>query len=453
MDSTKNFLEAWISTSGKLVDNLIDTSKKIQESLKKGDVVEKSVDLYKNWFDKQKNLTDSVISTLQDRGKEKMPEFVKDWMDSQVQLSKRWLDFFSQVAQQKDKTQTATDYIQTVQKMYADWSRNFQQIFPSISSVAQNIGAIPSNISALIDNTRTYMKMYEMWQPIYKMMQSNTMGIDALPKMMDMDKYREVMDGMFQFMNPEKSQSLLAQAQKYSEMFMGNMPQMPNLFGGAVPQLNGFFDKNLSSLAQISQQFSEQFHQFINPYFTMIPASPEKDMAGLVMAIQDKFAKYYVKAAEIQQLVYGTGQKTMEKAVKTVMEKARTTAELISFDDFYAVWVEMMETDMIALLGSDGYSKLQAKLVQTGLEIKTGLEAQMEQMLAPIPVVPRSEMDELNATVHELKNKVRALEGKLKESTQTSQPTEDKKEEAIPVENGVAKTQSRAKSKVLSQKS
>ncbi|NJO02916.1 MAG: hypothetical protein HC880_15655 [Bacteroidia bacterium] len=37
-------------------------------------------------------------------------------------------------------------------------------------------------------------------------------------------------------------------------------------------------------------------------------------------------------------------------------------------------------------------------------------------MLSSIPVVPRSEMDEINATIHELKSKVRILEKNLKQA-------------------------------------
>ena len=145
-----------------------------------------------------------------------------------------------------------------------------------------------------------------------------------------------------------------------------------------------------------------------------------------MLQIQDKLTQYYIKSTEMQQLAYQTGAKSMEKTLQQVMQKVGANLDKLPFDEFYNMWVDTMEQDTIALFGSHEYASMQGKVVQLGLEIKSGLEKQMEQMLAPLPVVPRSEMDALNQTVHELKRKIRALEQDRAEQT-----IEDTEEDAL----------------------
>jgi BMFP domain-containing protein YqiC len=423
MDSTKNFFDAWMNTQSKIVGNLMDTSKKFQESLGKNEIVEKSVDLYNNLLEKQKSLVDSMMGNLHEKvGKEKAGDFIREWMDSQLKLGQKWLGMLTNP--QAGASDNFTDRIDHLDKLYGDWTKVYTQFFnnigkplemPFLSNPFQN-----NSFSNLIKNTQTYMKMFELWQPIYKLTQSNTIGLDSLGKVMDMDRYREVMDNVFQFMTPEKSQNFLEQIKKYNEIMLESMGGMKGFFGDSFNQVqkllpHGIFDKNLGSLAQVTGQLNDHFQKIINPYFTMIPAGREKDIAGVVVQVQELLAKYYIKATEMQNIVYATGQHAMEKSVREVMKQAQEKSEMISFDHFFSIWVEVMESDMIALFASETFVKALGELTRLALELKAKLDKQMEQMLAAVPLVPRSEMDEVNATIYDLRTKIRHLETKLKE--------------------------------------
>ncbi|GAB4396033.1 MAG: hypothetical protein OHK0053_08660 [Microscillaceae bacterium] len=428
MDSTKNFIDAWMNTQNKLVDNLMDTSKKIQESFQKGEVVEKSVELYSQWFDKQKSLADSMLHILKNQWKpeEKKPDFVNFWLDSQMQMAKMWMAMLPATGSQPEPAAFAS-HMENMQKMYADWSKGYGQLFPSPngqpwSQMAQAFN--PQQLHHFIDNTRTYMKMFELWQPIYKMMQSNTMGLDSLSKMMDIEKYKEVLDGIFHFMDGNKSAGFLEMIQKYNDFAMQMLKN--NGSANVFESLQSFMpaqmmDKNFNVLSQISQQFSEQFAKFINPYFTMVPAGREKEMGRIAMDIQDMFMKYFVKATEMQGLVYKAGFMAIEKAVQQVMQKAQENTETSTFDDFYNTWVNTIEEEIIELFGSESYSRLQGELLKLGLDIKAQTDKLLEMLLAPLPLVPRSEMDEMNAALYELKTKVRQLEKRLKATEKTDE--------------------------------
>lgn len=424
MDSTKNFFDAWMNTQTKFVDNLVDTSKKISNSLQQGDVIGKSVELYQTWFNNQKGLREDMMHSMQNNPDNKAPEFLKNWMESQMELGKKWMDLLHYAAGKESGNQDWSAQIENMQYLYNDWNAIYNQIFHQFGKPINGLDYTPGNLNkhtfaGFIDNTRTYMKMFELWQPIYKMMQSNTLGIDSLTKVLDMDKYKEVIDSIFHFMDKDQSKGFLEMIQKYQE-FMSNPSGINNFLSVPLAQIlqqfppSNLLDKNLNTLAKMSYDFSEQFHKFVQPYFTMIPAGRDKEMLGLVIRIQDLYNKYYLKGIEMQSLVYVASQQAIEKAVREIMRKSQEKSELTHFDEFYAAWVNTLEEDVIVLFGGSQYSALQGELLKLGLEIKADLDKLMEYMLAPLPVVPRSEVDEINATLYELKAKVRMLEKQLK---------------------------------------
>jgi len=424
MDSTKNFFEAWMSTQSQIAG-------KIKESFENNDVVSKSVELYKSWFDNQKSLADTMMSSMQNQGKEEMPDTVKQWMDTQLQAGTRFMEFLGQGGQQKSTP--ANDFMKTTKDWYDNISRGLQTIMPNNKQSANPFMQMPQDMGNMINNAQTYLQMMDMWQKGHKMMQgtnhSAPASMDQLMKMFDMNQYKTVLDGMFQFMTPTKSQNFLQQIQQYSQAIFEQFPQMQKGMGNPMaqfPKPEAFLGNGLQSVSEVYQNFSEQLHKFINPYFSAAPAGREKEMSGLMLQIQDKLTQYYIKSTEMQQLAYQTGAKSMEKTLQQVMQKVGANLDKLPFDEFYNMWVDTMEQDTIALFGSHEYASMQGKVVQLGLEIKSGLEKQMEQMLAPLPVVPRSEMDALNQTVHELKRKIRALEQDRAEQT-----IEDTEEDAL----------------------
>ena len=101
------------------------------------------------------------------------------------------------------------------------------------------------------------------------------------------------------------------------------------------------------------------------------------------------------------------------------MERGRGT-----FNDFFNNWVNATEEALTTSFSEKTFSKIQSDMLTAGLEIKKILSKQMEESMSGLPVVPRSEVDELYKTVHEMKSRMRKLENQLKGQS-SSQNTPD----------------------------
>lgn len=438
MDSTKNFFDAWVNTQTQLVDSIVDTSKKIQESFSKTKDGSNSQanEVYANWFNHQKEAMDHMLAQVKDKVGTITPEFMQEWVSTQQKFTENWMTVVKEASENYTSGNSADKYLGNMTKVYEQWNNIYGQLTTQLGKPFSQANYVPGDFTkdtfgGFIDSSRAYIKMFEIWQPIYKMMQSNTMGIDSLNKIIDMGKYQSVFDSVFQFMNPTKSNMIVEQGQKIAEMING---MTKGMFNDPMQQISkmmpqGLMDKNFNILADLNYQFTEQFYKFTDPYFMMIPASREKEMLGVMMQIHEKYVKYYIKASEMQNLVYVTGQKAIEKVVKDLMSRVSETTDPVTYDEFYGQWVDTLEEDMIGLFSGDAFSKIQGDLLQIGLQIKTALDKQMEHYLAPLPVVPRSEVDEMNATIKELRDRVQRLEKAL--TNQAQAPKAEPKKKAI----------------------
>ena len=435
MDSTKNFFDAWVNTQTQLVDSIVDTSKKIQESFSQKDAKgAQANEVYNNWFSQQKEAMDHMLSEIKGRVGDITPEFMQEWVSTQQKFTENWMNMVKETSQNFTGGNSSENYVGNVKKVYEQWNTIYNQLTTQLGKPFSQANYMPGDFTkdtfgGFIDSSRAYIKMFEIWQPIYKMMQSNTMGIDSLNKIVDMGKYQSVFDSIFQFMNPTKSNMIVEQGQKIAEMISG---MTKGMFNDPMQQISkmmpqGLMDKNFDVLADLNYKFTDQFYKFTDPYFMMIPASREKEILGLMMQVHEKYVKYYIKASEMQNIVYVTGQQAIEKVVKDLMSRVSETTEPVTYDEFYNQWVNTLEEDMIGLFSSNSFSKIQGDLLQIGLQIKTDLDKQMEHYLAPLPVVPRSEVDEMNATIKELKDRVQRLEKALTATAQKPKAEPKKK--------------------------
>jgi len=209
---------------------------------------------------------------------------------------------------------------------------------------------------------------------------------------------------------------------KQSENFLGQIADFTKKLLATINQQTG------GSMEKMMQQFPEMLHQIqgsqyealgkaqkgIAPFLKMIPDGKEKQLLELSIQVQDDYTFYYIKSNEMQNLVQKTAQKALEASIKNALERVKQNPEqVITFEDFFNYWMDTTEPMMIELYSSPTFGKLQAEALAVSTAIKSRFEKQLELLLEPLPIAPRSEIDELNAIIHELRSKVRTLEREL----------------------------------------
>jgi hypothetical protein len=163
------------------------------------------------------------------------------------------------------------------------------------------------------------------------------------------------------------------------------------------------------------------------PVMRLIAQSPEKRNVEINIELTDKIAQFSLKQAQLQYLLYTSAQTATERTVEFFTDKVKNGAEINSFQTVFGEWVSLTERVYLDLFNSEEYSKLKGELLADGMAAKKLVEKQYEHLFENTPFIFRSEMDELYKTIHDLKKKVRDLEGRLAVNNASSTELEEDK--------------------------
>jgi hypothetical protein len=205
------------------------------------------------------------------------------------------------------------------------------------------------------------------------------------------------------------NQNLNKDFQEYWKLFTDKFPHL----------VSGDFVKFTETFKGVNTSLTDTF----SPLMKLVAPSKEKENVELAMANFDKAASYQVKLNLLQNHLYKTGQKVSNEMFSFLTDKVKDTTFTTTFQPFFNEWVNINEKHYTTLFSTEEFSKLKADLTTLSFEIKKNLEKQFENRVESLPLVVKSEMDELYKTIHDLKRTVKTLESKLSNETATTKTT------------------------------
>jgi hypothetical protein len=193
------------------------------------------------------------------------------------------------------------------------------------------------------------------------------------------------------------------------------MKQWNSAFGNnawnnfSMPDGSMFFNNLMNNYNTMYTSTQEMFA----PMFRMMTPSQAKQNLDAWNSLVNKMIQYNMKSSELQYLSYTTGMKAMQKVAERMQEKLSKGEEFKGMTALYSEWLNTSDKVFVDMFESPAYSKVQGEVAALQHHIKKEGEAMMEKMMAYIPVITRSEMDDNYKTIHDLKKRVSELEKAL----------------------------------------
>jgi len=405
-----------------------------------------------NFMDLPTKFMENWMAMSQNMGK--MPNMdagMKDWMELPVKFMQNWATLLQ--GMQSNATHWnlfRNDRLNDVFKLQDTWQNINNTISGSINNTMESMTKNFTNVLSkdtfnnMFSSTGTYLKVMEFWKPFTQQIQDGIQNPQNLQKLMDMTKYKDVMDKMFNFASPESVKDFHNQMTYFVEAMNTNSQQ-------SIQRYNQLLQNNLSLLPEMMSgdptaamkamdNLNDMYQKTVEPLWHVTNQGKENQIAELMGKITNRYSDYSTKFAEFQHLVYTTGQKAMEDVMNESVQQITKGTEISNYNEFFRNWVRSNEEKYLKLFETDEFSKLQGELMTVGLEIKSDFQKVMELMLVDIPVVPRSEMDDLYKTIHDLKAKVRNLEKQLNIPVSATLETNGSAEKAAPKKGGKSKS-------------
>lgn len=182
-----------------------------------------------------------------------------------------------------------------------------------------------------IDNKQTIHYLKEIWKPIDKIANSNAVGIESITKILNTDKYQQLINEMFSF-------GLL-----YDELKNKNKNTTESYWKYLLEQgwqSLSFFSKNLQNL-----------------FF-----KSNKNSIDNLLPFQEFIQNYTNKILDLQYFFFQIGIKSIEKTAEKVLKD--TIDNKVKFEDFYQIWLETIKKDMQNFLLGENFNQIWSEILQ-----------------------------------------------------------------------------------------
>lgn len=451
-NNSKNFFDAVLDAQTQTLDNMVDSAKKftngnsfLNENLEKGAAY------YKKGLNTTKETLDTFATQTQkmqeetNNTKEKMSEYFQTWKDQQTSMANQMKDWNTQLMNYWMNPTNSQQYFQQMQNNWMNmfnqqpsfegmmnpmqwqesmtkageqvksfWSQLQQAITSKYNEFAKHMenGTAQDAFRGMINMTEGFSKFYEMWMPMLKSMNDKTFNMDMFKNMLNIEQYKTFMDKYFSFVPQTNTEYMNNMKNMFMNGFRQNNQMMNEMMGNAKSSWNNMFpmmnNNPFMNMMNSYNQFYSQMNSAVSPFMKLM--TPTNDMKTMQEwnDIINNLNIYNIKSAELQYMVYETGMKVMESIAENLMHKVENGEDVNSMMKLYQEWLNLSDSEYVKLFETDQYSQLMAEVSALQLSIKKDVELQTEKAFTHLPVVTRSEINEVYQAIYDLKKEMRA---------------------------------------------
>jgi polyhydroxyalkanoate synthase subunit PhaE len=432
MKTTNPVLDTLVESQTSFVNNWMDSAKKIQAAFTSGNIVHEGQSLYKEYFDKQM----SILSKMQQSSTEMFgnqgndpQEFFKNWFNQQAAYAKQMADFGQSInSSYQNFGKPAHDYMANFGQSNTAFTNIYNSLVNSMNSaydtMTKNMGGSfnRDTFSNFVQGNQMFYKMQEFFQPMINAMQKGQFNMDAFKNQFTANSYNDLTKQLFGNMyNAASTKEFYDNGIKQLQDFFANQNNLGKEYYAQMQNIskefpNLFNGDSATAMKHFYGQMQNVFGKTFEPLLRLINPGKEKESIEEVIALMDKLADYTVKQAELQAFLQTTTKTSVEKIAQKYSEKysdPKIYTTLPSAEDMYNEWIKTNEQLFTELFASDEFSKVKADALSLSLDVKKHFEKQMEGALHNFPVVLKSEVEEMQKTIYDLKKQVKDLQTKL----------------------------------------
>lgn len=433
MKTANPFIDSMVETQTNFLNSWMDSAKKMQAAFSNGNMVHEGQSIYKEWLDKQmailNSMKDSSMNMFNNSADNNNPqEFFKNWFNQQASYAKQMADFNQSIYNSYNSFgKPAQDYMANFNQMNTSFTNIYNAwmntLNASYDSMMKNMGTSFNKdvFSNFMQGNQMYAKMQEFFAPMADAMQKGKFNMEAFKNYFSAESYNNLTKQMFgNLYNGASVKEVYDNGMKQLQDFFTNQNNLSKEYFAQVQNMAkefpGMFNGQTSTLKDFYGQMNNVFGKTFEPVLKLATPGKEKENIEATIALMDKIAEYSIKQAELQMYLQNTTQKSVEKVAKQFQEKysnPQALTQMPNAQEMYNEWVKVNEQLFTELFASEEFSKVKGDALNLSMDVKKHFEKQFEQVFESYPVVFKTEVEELQKTVYELKKQVKELQSKL----------------------------------------
>ncbi|MBS1650693.1 MAG: hypothetical protein JSU07_01665 [Bacteroidetes bacterium] len=424
------FVDSVVETQTELLNNWVDSAKKFQTAFTSGNLFNEGQNLYKDLYEKQANVFKKIQNNGSFQNSESNPvEFFKDMFNKQAAYAKQMTDFNQSIYNSfQNFGKPAQDYMSNFGQMntsytniYNAWMHAINHSFETLNK-QMNSAFNKDVFSNFMQNNQMYAKVQELFAPMVEAMQKGQFNAETFKNFYSPESYSSITKQMFgSFYGNAPLSDIFKNGFEQLQNFFANQNNLSKEYFEKIKSIAGEFPVNYENygadaLKNIYAQINNVFGRTFEPLLKIVTPGKEKENIEATITLLDKVTEYSFKQAELQMQLQATAQKAMEGLMKEYSEKYNTPDALSKMPDtkeMYNEWVKTNEKLFADLFATDEFSKLKGDTLNIGMEVKKHFEKQFEGVFSSFPFVFKTDIEELQKNIYDLKKQVKELQTRL----------------------------------------
>ncbi len=226
------------------------------------------------------------------------------------------------------------------------------------------------------------------------------------------------------FSNPESLAGLFKGADVFPDLFLKTFrssmessfklqTQMLEKAARIGSKTNPYQFDNLDQ--ELFRTWTEIYEKEFQQYLNIPPLGLNRFYVERANQAQDALNKFQARLSEFLFMLYLPVEKSFMVMQQEVAEKSKTGELPESPNDYYRVWIRILEGHYMKLFQSSEYAAVLNRTIEAMSEYKSRGQMVKNDILEMMAIPTRSELDELYKDLYATKKELRAIKKKLKD--------------------------------------
>ncbi len=286
----------------------------------------------------------------------------------------------------------------------------------------------------MINSNELYLDMYRQWEKFNEeVLQLGTenfneevlqLGTENYNKNLKqlVDRFNKLYLEQFIPLLPKDLQGLMTNSQSYFNNYFETLQNF------IVPWAQAYYnisDIYMATVLKDPMELPQALTEWKNAYdqtFGILIKSPAVGNARQLLEQNnrtlDSMIDMFVTLSEFMTSSLSVAYKHSEEAFRQYLESIENGEDPKTFKEFYDMWSDYVEKAIEKFFYIDEFSKFIGKTADSPMVFKIEYDKLIEQALKDLPIVTKSEVDNVYKNVHDLRREVRELKREI-ENLQT----------------------------------
>lgn len=414
----KNIFTTFADMQKQAAENIANATENFQKTFLSNNQMNFDSEFFKKWYDSQMAWFNQNTKATENNPM----NFFNEWMNGQLNTAKQWTEMTQEFWKNQNNGMMNADMNQSYNNMmglFNNWMTTMNSSYTEMLNQLNNNNG-KNTFEGMFNNAQMFMKAFEMWMPMMKSLNDKSFNMDNFKTMFNTELFKNFMDNMFN-MQPDYLKNMMNSSLEQMKNNMGNMMDMNK---NAFDQMKNAFAQQMPNGANMAENMLNQYNNWyqsvqtaVAPLTRLMPNGNAKMQAEAMQEIANQLAVYNMKNSQMQYIMYNTGMNAMNELAEELYTAMRNGENVESFTKVYQKMLNKFDTHFVKLFETEAYSKMMSETSALQLRIKKHMENMMEKAMSHLPLINRTEMDELYKTIHELKKRVHTLEKQLDNDT------------------------------------